>query len=380
MKRNAALDCLRGAAILLVISNHIGIRIPLLHTALASFLPRQFLVSVNYNGGEAVSIFFALSGFLITTRIMQVFGALDRIQPATFLIHRAIRIVPCLVLLVCVLGVLDYIGFEDYRFSKPGQSFIGAAMAAFGLYFNIWQARHGWSVAGWTVLWSLSIEELFYLLFPFLCRLNARLRIGLLAILAAAAPVYQATLKGNEIWKEQATLTGLGTIALGVLMAIIAARYRPIGRWPVAMGLAGMVMMLLEMCGPSSWWPLLSDGWFAVLYVGIAMLVLACGWRSFEGAQWSWWIRRMGQLSYEVYLSHMFVVMAVVRIWRHNHWPQSLGWIVYPVCLMVIWGLGETVSRLFTKPISRILDQALTSRIYQKSPTVNSVKISGVQP
>lgn len=374
MKRNAALDCLRGAAILFVISNHIGIRIPLSHTGLASLLPRWFLVGLNYNGGEAVSIFFVLSGFLIASRITQTFGALDRIQPVRFLIHRAIRILPCLVLLVSVLGVFDYVGFEDYRFSKPGQSFLGAAMAAFGLYFNVWQARHGWSVAGWTILWSLSIEELFYLLFPFLCRLNVWLRVGVLLLLAVTAPVYQATLQGNEIWREQATLTGLGTIALGVLMAIVAARYRPNGSWPVAMGGVGLLMMLSEMFGPSSWWHLLSDGWFAVLYGGIAMLVLACGWRSFEGGRWSWWIRRMGQLSYEVYLTHMFVVMAAVRIWRHNHWPQSNGWIVYPVCLIVIWGLGEAVSRLFTKPVTKFLDRALTSRIYQKSRVTSSVQ------
>ncbi|WP_249198448.1 hypothetical protein [Gluconobacter cerinus] len=68
-----------------------------------------------------------MSGFLIASRITQTFGALDRIQPVRFLIHRAIRILPCLVLLVSVLGVLDYVGFEDYRFSKPGQSFLGAA-------------------------------------------------------------------------------------------------------------------------------------------------------------------------------------------------------------------------------------------------------------
>ncbi|MFC0569648.1 MAG: acyltransferase [Gluconobacter japonicus] len=366
MKRNAALDCMRGAAILLVLGNHLGIRIPLIHTALGDFLPHWFLVGMNYNGGEAVSIFFVLSGFLIASRVLQRFGALDQIQPLPFIAHRAARILPCLVALVTVLGLLDYIGFEDYRFVKPGQSFSGATLAAFGLYFNVWQARHGWSVAGWTVLWSLSIEELFYLFFPFFCHLNSRIRVGVLVALAIIAPIYRATLHGNEIWREQATLTGVGTIAMGVLMAIVAANYRPKGRWPVVMGVLGLGMMLAEMWGPMSLWHLLPNGLIVIFYAGIAMLVLACGWRSFEGGAGSWWVRRMGQLSYEVYLTHMFVVMAVVRIWKHNHWPQSMGWIVYPICLVLIWGLGEAVSRFFSRPVALLLDREVASRFRRR--------------
>ena len=366
MKRNAALDCMRGAAILLVLGNHLGIRIPLVHTALGDFLPHWLLVGMNYNGGEAVSIFFVLSGFLIASRVLQRFGALDQIQPLPFIAHRAARILPCLVALVTVLGLLDYIGFEDYRFVKPGQSFSGATLAAFGLYFNVWQARHGWSVAGWTVLWSLSIEELFYLFFPFFCHLNSRIRVGVLVALAITAPIYRATLHGNEIWREQATLTGVGTIAMGVLMAIVAVNYRPKGRWPVVMGAVGLAMMLAEMWSPMSLWRLLPNGLIAIFYAGIAMLVLACGWRSFEGGAGSWWIRRMGQLSYEVYLTHMFVVMAAVRIWKHNHWPQSMGWIVYPICLVLIWGLGEAVSRFFSRPVALLLDRAVASRFRRR--------------
>lgn len=95
MKRNAALDCMRGAAILLVLGNHLGIRIPLVHTVLGDFLPHWLLVGMNYNGGEAVSIFFVLSGFLIASRVLQRFGALDQIQPLPFIAHRAARILPC---------------------------------------------------------------------------------------------------------------------------------------------------------------------------------------------------------------------------------------------------------------------------------------------
>ncbi|MFC3955594.1 acyltransferase family protein [Gluconobacter wancherniae] len=129
---------------------------------------------------------------------------------------------PCLLGLLAVIGILDWMGFKDYSFTKPGQSFLGAATAALGLYFNVWQANHGWSVAGITVLWSLSIEELFYLGFPSLCRVPKRILVAILALLSVIDPLYHSQLHGNEIWREQATLTGFGTIAMGVLAAIIA--------------------------------------------------------------------------------------------------------------------------------------------------------------
>ncbi|MBR0560886.1 acyltransferase, partial [Neokomagataea sp. TBRC 2177] len=65
MARNAGLDCMLGAAVLLVLGNHIGIRMPLSHTAIVDIFPKWFLSGLNYNVTEAVYVFFVLSGFLI---------------------------------------------------------------------------------------------------------------------------------------------------------------------------------------------------------------------------------------------------------------------------------------------------------------------------
>ena len=63
--RNPGIDLLRGLAIVLVVFNHLGLRIPLEKTALAVVLPGWLLNRLNWNGYEAVFVFFVISGFLI---------------------------------------------------------------------------------------------------------------------------------------------------------------------------------------------------------------------------------------------------------------------------------------------------------------------------
>src|ERR1700733_2266172 len=102
-RRNSGIDALRGLSILLVVLHHIGIRVPLSQTLLAGLLPHWLLQGVNFNGAEAVVIFFVISGFLITRRSQERWGALGGISPGGFYLLRLSRIVPLLLLVVAVL-------------------------------------------------------------------------------------------------------------------------------------------------------------------------------------------------------------------------------------------------------------------------------------
>jgi len=106
--RNAGIDLLRGLAIVFVLLNHLGLpmRIPLKSTALADVLPVRLLQALNYNGYEAVFVFFVISGFLITGNALQRWGSLAHIEPKAFYARRFARIVPCLVALLAVLALL----------------------------------------------------------------------------------------------------------------------------------------------------------------------------------------------------------------------------------------------------------------------------------
>ena len=120
--RNPGIDLLRGLSILFVILNHLGLRIPLKKTALAEVLPPWFLSRLNYNGYEAVFVFFVISGFLIAGNALRRWGSLERIDMRAFYARRFARIVPCLLVLVAVLAVLHLAGVRGLRDHRPRTS------------------------------------------------------------------------------------------------------------------------------------------------------------------------------------------------------------------------------------------------------------------
>src|ERR1700751_4515641 len=171
LARNPGIDLLRALSIVLVILNHIGLRIPFSRDVLSLFLPKSFLTSLNFNGTEAVFIFFVISGFLIASNTIARWGSLGAIHLRTFYVRRAARILPCLLILIGVLSVLHLAGVSNYVIEGPNQSLPRAILSAIGLHLNWYEGKTGYLPANWDVLWSLSIEEVFYLGFPLVCLL-----------------------------------------------------------------------------------------------------------------------------------------------------------------------------------------------------------------
>jgi len=213
--RNSGIDLLRGMSILLVVLHHIGLRIALKKTAVGALVPHRLLDALNYNGYEAVFVFFTISGFLIAGNALQRWGSLDRIDFRAFYARRFARIMPCLLALVIVLSVLHLLGFEDYLIHHANQSLPRAILAALGLHLNWYEGHTGYLPGNWDVLWSLSIEEVFYIGFPIVCVLARRTWIlaPMLVVLALSLPITHAALASNEIWQEKAYLPGMACSA-----------------------------------------------------------------------------------------------------------------------------------------------------------------------
>ena len=138
-----SLDGIRAISFLLVFVAHAG---------LDRYVP----------GGFGVTIFFFLSGFLITTLLRVEFNENAAISIRHFFLRRVLRILPPFYLVLCGALLISLV------FDPPG-TLSGPAIRAQALqYTNYWIIAHGYEgqPAGTGVYWSLAVEEHFYLVFP----------------------------------------------------------------------------------------------------------------------------------------------------------------------------------------------------------------------
>jgi len=357
--RNAGIDVLRGISILLVVIHHVGIRIGLKNSALSDVFPKKFLNALIFSGLEAVYIFFVISGFLIATNAIARWGSLDAIHLPTFYRRRAARILPCLLVLLPVLCVLHLSGVDDYVIHKSSQSLSGAVLSVLGFYLNWYEGRTGYLPGNWDVLWSLSIEEVFYIAFP-LVGLFARkswVLVSILVVLALSLPFSRAALADNEIWQEKAYLPGMAAIAMGVLAAIVGARFRLSQRWRLqTIRLIGFGGLIASIFFQGKLWPVIGNAILLLLTFSSACVLLFHHWNPRTPSRLylmtTGWLRFGGRLSYEIYLSHMFLVWPITALYKESNLGERWGFLLYLPAVLASWLLGWLVARYISIPLS----------------------------
>ena len=371
--RNPGIDLLRGISILLVLLNHIGIRIRLMKGILAAVLPKQVLIDITYNGGEGVIIFFVISGFLIATNSMQRWGRLGRIDVRAFYARRASRILPCLVGLVAILSVLHLAHVPDYVIHSP-QSLPKAVTSAFGLYLNWYEGHTGYLPASWDVLWSLSIEEVFYIGFPLVCLLVRKDRIlaPALAVLALSQPFALRSIVGNDIWRQKAYLPGMAAIAMGVLATIAAVHIQRDRRWlRISLIAAGACGVFTDLAFEDNLFHWMGFWILFVLMISAAALILGFHLQARAVPGWSLmgtrWLQSCGRLSYEIYLTHSFVVLTVVRIFKLSHAGDRWGVLWFAPAILLAWALGWLVAKFYSVPCEQAMRRRLMPRKHEPS-------------
>jgi peptidoglycan/LPS O-acetylase OafA/YrhL len=95
-------DILRGLAILFVLLNHVNMRLVIAQVTYTKGLPHQLVSSLVWNGQYGVQMFFAVSGFLITSTTFRRWSSLSKVSVRDFYLLRFARIAPLLLLLLAV--------------------------------------------------------------------------------------------------------------------------------------------------------------------------------------------------------------------------------------------------------------------------------------
>jgi peptidoglycan/LPS O-acetylase OafA/YrhL len=122
-------------------------------------------------GGFGVTVFFFLSGYLITTLMRLEAAKAGHVSLKAFYLRRALRILPPFYLILGAAVALTFAGI------LPGH-IGGAPLAAQALHYsNFWIAFRGWEGVAWGtgVYWSLAVEEHFYFIFPALFLVTLKL-------------------------------------------------------------------------------------------------------------------------------------------------------------------------------------------------------------
>jgi len=349
-----SLDGIRAVAVLVVFMAHAGF---------GDIVP----------GGFGVTVFFFLSGYLITTLLRMEYEKNGVIYLRDFYIRRAYRIFPPFYLALIVGIMLVFLRGEPIDFDL-----FSVEAQAMNLT-NYYQILFGYNVVPDTsLMWSLSVEEHYYLIYPLLLLFLLRrlsypkvvlfLLVGCLMVLAwryylvlhVGVPAYHTNMATDTridsifygcilgLWMNPvmndtpncSTFWHLFVLCVSIGVLLLTFIYRdPVFRETLRYSLQGLALLPLF------------------------YLAIACSdWPLFRMLNWKW-VRALGAISYSFYLFHM-MALHVAFNWVHEHGVGN-RWLAIPS--------GFFITLLISIAMYYCVEKPLIQRRKQLEHTVGSV-------
>ena len=303
-------------------------------------------------------MFFVISGFLITQHTLQRSASLAQINLKDFYIRRIARIMPCLVLLVAVVTMIGSLSLRPFLNQAPndiGVSYGLTVLSAFSFWMNILIIQYGWVNYALGVLWSLSVEEVFYLVFPILCLLLGRGQGFILFLLAVIcyAPYFRslhfAEQSGAYLYHYFSSFDG---IAIGCLTALIAQKFQ-LNR---KMNQPLIVFMCLLMIGLYLYAPIKEvSTWGISLFAVLTALLIFCFAQNPQAAAQSKMSKALvwiGQRSYEMYLFHLIVLGLIKFFYLPKQTLPTEKLILLPIFLIATFILSWAIEKYYSAPLN----------------------------
>jgi peptidoglycan/LPS O-acetylase OafA/YrhL len=360
VKRNQrympGLDGLRAIAVLSVIAFHLGF----------DWAPGGLL---------GVGIFFTLSGYLITDILLSQLSARGRIKLGQFWLGRARRLLPALfvMLLIVVAWVTIFGPAQPDQFRK--------AVVSSVFYVNNWQQIFG-NVSYFARfapegplnhLWSLSVEEQFYILWPFLLLIGTKVvherpspsgvrpRLAIVTLVLALVSTIEMAVLYHPSFDPSRIYYGTDTRAGGLLFGAALAMVWPSRRLsrkitPQArkmldgIGVLGLLIIAIMVWQVGEFDSFLYQGGFVVLSLATVMVLMplahpACRLGTFLGIRPLRWV---GVRSYAIYLWQTPVIVLTAV---HANDPQNESFLRKAIQVAAIFAIAALSWRFVEEPI-----------------------------
>lgn len=315
-----------------------------------------------FDGDMGVRFFFIISGFLITYLLARENEKTGRISLKHFYLRRGLRILPVYFVFLLTLAGLQL--FTPYTQS----GMVWLMNATFTTNFI-----RDFSTVPWTCghLWTLAVEEQFYLIWPSLIVLfslckNSRLAFGLLGIPILLAPLFRVMSHTGHyppelgvLFASRSSLNHFDSLAFGCLCALWLARKKSavenrVAKKPAVWMLTGVLFILVPYCIART----IGLGIFTVPLgptcqaIGFSMLLLqslhlpALGF--YPLLNWAP-VRQIGVLSYSIYIwQEIFSTPPQVFGLQPVWWMSFPGWLVpvFAVAAISYYGLERPLVAL----------------------------------